>query len=105
MFEAFGPSYFEYMARVLFHGVTSSLAKIMGAYVIKITQNQMIKKRFVLVLENLGQGIKSIDEPHIVRYDLKGSESNRFIEGLNPSVNLDSNFLMNMNGRPIIIDR
>jgi 1-phosphatidylinositol-3-phosphate 5-kinase len=57
MFEAFGPSYFQYMSKVLFHNVSSSLAKILGAYVIKITQNKLTKKRYVLVLENLGLGI------------------------------------------------
>lgn len=93
------------MSKVLFYNVSSSLAKILGAYVIKITQNKITRKRFVLVLENLGQGINQADEPYIVRYDLKGSESNRFVDCNNSSVFLDSNFLMNMNGRPIIIDR
>lgn len=36
MFVEFGPSYFEYMSKVLFQGVPSVLAKILGVYVIKI---------------------------------------------------------------------
>ena len=36
MFVEFGPQYFDYMVRVLFHGVRSALAKILGAYVVKI---------------------------------------------------------------------
>ena len=36
MFVEFGPLYFDYMVRVLFHGVRSALAKILGAYVVKI---------------------------------------------------------------------
>lgn len=38
MFVQFGPSYFEHMAKVLLHSVPSVLAKILGAYSIKIKQ-------------------------------------------------------------------
>ena len=35
MFTEFGPLYFEYMAKVLYHNYPCCLAKILGAYVIK----------------------------------------------------------------------
>lgn len=52
----------------------------------------------MLILENLNLGIKSEDEQHIVRYDLKGSELNRFVKdttGISQksTVMQDSNFL------------
>lgn len=50
----------------------------------------------MLVLENLNLGISPAEEKHVVRYDLKGSELNRFIKiADNDSVvQLDSNFLL-----------
>ena len=76
MFIEFGPSYFDYMAKVLYHNYPCCLAKILGAFVIK-----QKTKLYILVLENLNLGIKPEEEPHIVRYDLKGSKKNRFIDG------------------------
>jgi len=35
MFVEFGPTYFEYITKVLFHNYPSALAKILGAYVVK----------------------------------------------------------------------
>jgi hypothetical protein len=35
MFIEFGPSYFDYMAKVLYHNYPCCLAKILGAFVIK----------------------------------------------------------------------
>lgn len=37
-------------------------------------------KRYILVLENLNLGISPTEEKNVVRYDLKGSELNRFIK-------------------------
>jgi len=36
MFMIFGPAYFQYMAKVLFKKIPSVLAKILGAYVIRL---------------------------------------------------------------------
>lgn len=38
-----------------------------------------------------------------MRYDLKGSEVNRFVANKDAKVQLDSNFLLEMNGRPIAL--
>ena len=40
-----------------------------------------------------------------MRYDLKGSEVNRFVKNANAKVHLDSNFLFSMNGRPILLNK
>jgi 1-phosphatidylinositol-3-phosphate 5-kinase len=82
MFEQFGPTYFDYMVKAFFHNYPCTLSKILGAFVVKVktTSNpSTTQKRYILVQENLNLGITSADEKHIVRYDLKGSESNRFV--------------------------
>ena len=56
MFINFGPGYFEYMGKILFENVPSIMAKILGAFVIKIKKPQ-IKKQYILILENLNLGI------------------------------------------------
>jgi len=74
------------------------LCKILGAFKIKITtfkNNQpKVVKKYIYVTENLNFGIKPEDEPHIVRYDLKGSTLNRFVKGNNErnKVLHDNNF-------------
>lgn len=80
MFIEFGPAYFDYMCKAFFHDYPCALAKILGAYVVTVKhQDETSIKKYILVLENLNLGIKPDDEKHIVRYDLKGSELNRFI--------------------------
>jgi len=37
-------------------------------------------KKYVFVVENLNYGLTEEDEKHIVRYDLKGSTLNRFVQ-------------------------
>jgi 1-phosphatidylinositol-3-phosphate 5-kinase len=39
MFLEFGPTYFDYMCKAFFHNYPCALAKILGAYVIKITSD------------------------------------------------------------------
>lgn len=36
MFKMFGPTYFEYMSKVLFNNVQCALAKILGAFIVKV---------------------------------------------------------------------
>ena len=67
------------MAKVVFDNVPSILAKILGAYVIKVNMNYRKDKYYVLVLENLNLGIEESQECNILRYDLKGSQKNRFV--------------------------
>lgn len=105
MFVDFGPRYFEYMKKVIFNGYPSALAKILAAYSIKTKSQTTTKKVYVLVLENINLGIDPADEQNIMRYDLKGSERNRFITKEGASVHLDSNFLLSMNGRPMLLNK
>ena len=93
------------MKNVIFDGYPSVIAKILAGYSIKINQDHKEKKVYVLVLENLNLGISQDDEQHIMRYDLKGSEVNRFVQKDDAKVHLDSNFLLSMNGRPILINK
>jgi hypothetical protein len=102
------------MAKVIFEGFPCALAKILGAFVVSVgTPSLAPKNKYILLLENLNLGIKPVDEKDIVRYDLKGSELNRFVtlkEGgsneLSPiGVMLDSNFLHNLRGRPYSINK
>lgn len=104
MFCEFAGAYFDYMARVLFENVSSALAKILGAFVIKSKVSGVLKKQYAILLENLNLGISPDEEEHTIRYDLKGSEMNRFVKQ-DSSVLLDSNFLFEYCGRPIVIDK
>jgi 1-phosphatidylinositol-3-phosphate 5-kinase len=65
MFMEFGPTYFDYMVKAFFHSYPCALAKILGAYVVKVnsSNNQAIKyKKYILVSENLNLGIKASEE-------------------------------------------
>ena len=54
------------------------------------------------VTENLNFGIKPEDENHIIRFDLKGSELNRFVKNTDNHVVLhDNNFKFLNWGRPL----
>jgi 1-phosphatidylinositol-3-phosphate 5-kinase len=98
MFFEFAPQYFDYLCKSFFHNYPCALCKILGAFKIKITtfkNNQpKVVKKYIYITENLNFGIKPEDEPHIVRYDLKGSTLNRFVKGNNEmnKVLHDNNF-------------
>lgn len=60
MFAEFGPTYFDYMVKAFFHNYPCALAKILGAYSIKIrskAQPSLQTEKYILVLENLNLGI------------------------------------------------
>ena len=57
MFIDFAPSYFEYMKKVVFDKFPSCLAKIMGAYSIKMSSLSGVRKVYVLILENINLGL------------------------------------------------
>lgn len=57
MFSEFAQAYFDYMARVLHENVSSALAKILGAFVIKSKIGGVLKKQYAILLENLNLGI------------------------------------------------
>ena len=82
MFCNFSPSYFDYLKRSFFHKYPCCLAKILGAYEVKVTcqaNPDLNSRTFIFVQENLNLGLKKEDEPNIIRYDLKGSENNRLV--------------------------
>jgi 1-phosphatidylinositol-3-phosphate 5-kinase len=115
MFIEFAPSYFDYLCKSFFHNYPCALCKILGAFKIKVTTykggTQKITKKHIYITENLNFGIKPEDEPHIIRYDLKGSTLNRFVKkqvGTAPTdlsrvVLHDNNFQLAFMGRPLPI--
>ena len=107
MFLEFASQYFDYLCKSFFHNYPCALCKILGAYKIKIMykQNGQTKtiKKYLFITENLNFGIKPEDESHIVRYDLKGSKLNRFVQSQEKTVLHDNNFLLQFNGRPLPI--
>ena len=116
MFKDFGPTYFDYMAKAFFHNYPCCLAKILGAFsLVHKQKGKEAVKRYFLLLENLNLGIKAEDEPHIQRFDLKGSELHRLVQSSDEDegrlserekhVLMDSNFLLVNNGRPVLLHR
>ena len=71
--------YFDYLSRSFFQMYPCSLAKILGAYKIKITNKTKgtTKKLYLFIMENIGFG--SLPEEQVITYDLKGSVKNRFV--------------------------
>jgi len=68
--------YFDYLSKSFFHRYPCTLAKILGAFKIKINNKTKGTQRkiYFFIQENLGYGIK--DESEITIYDLKGSQKN-----------------------------
>ena len=65
-------------------------------------------KKYLYITENLNFGIKPEDEGHIVRFDLKGSNLNRFVKNTDNKdvgrvVLHDNNFVLWKGGRPLPI--
>ena len=111
MFIETGFQYFHHNAKFLFHKMPSALAKILGAYKIKIKYHKTnkIDNYYIILMENLFYG-KSEDETKntIKSYDLKGSRSNRYIpiKELKPNQVLpDTNFKIDFNGEPIVLEK
>ena len=106
MFRDFAFSYFEYMCRSFNQKCPTSIAKILGAFKIKIRGHGK-KSGFwhVILMENLTVGI----DPHkatLSKYDLKGSQSRRYVEtkGKAGVTKLDTNFLEDHNSRPVCMN-
>lgn len=91
-FLKFAPDYFDFMSKCLFHGLPSSLAKMLGLYqvVIKNPRTGTEFNWFMQVMENVFYE----GEP-TQKFDLKGSMRNRKAEvtGQPDEVLLDENFL------------
>ncbi|CAD8154134.1 unnamed protein product [Paramecium octaurelia] len=97
MFEQFALDYFRQMHRHFYESQKPSLlCKIFGMYEIRDKGNP----EFYLIMENLYYGI-GIQKDLLV-YDLKGSETNRWEKKVN-KVLLDTNFIIDRNAEPIIL--
>ena len=106
MFIDTAGQYFHHNARYLFHKMPSALAKVLGAFKIKI-RHQTKEKYYLLLMENVFYGIDK-KNPFTKTYDLKGSLINRYItktQMKKQEVLLDSNFKEDFNGEPIVLDR
>lgn len=108
MFTESAYQYFQHLRNHLFHRMPSALAKILGAYKIKIKKDEKnIEKYYVILMENVFYNI-DITKPKIKAYDLKGSTANRYIQKnkMKPSQVLpDTNFKEERNGEPIVLER
>jgi hypothetical protein len=111
MFIETGFQYFHHNAKFLFHKMPSSLAKILGAYKIKIKNNKSNKtdNSYIILMENLfyGKEEKRVNRS-IKAYDLKGSRLNRYIAKKDQKENQvlpDTNFKEDFNGEPIALER
>lgn len=108
MFTESAYQYFHHLAKHLFHKMPSALAKILGAYKIKIKKDEKnIEKYYVIIMENAFYNI-DITQPNIKAYDLKGSTANRYVQRnkMKPfQVLPDTNFKEERNGEPIVLER
>ena len=82
MFKDFANAYFDYMAKSFFHYYPTCLAKILGAFKVKIfnRSRNTAAHHYMFVMENLNIGV---NEGSVVRYDLKGSRRNRYVNTIN----------------------
>lgn len=76
-----GFQYFHHNAKFFFHKMPSSLAKIIGAYKIKVKypRQNKIENFYTIMMENLFYGKDEVGKNGIKAYDLKGSKLNRYI--------------------------
>lgn len=109
MFLEAGFQYFHHLAKFLFHKMPSALAKILGAYKIKKKKLDTNKDEiyYILLMENLFYN-KENKSKFIKTYDLKGSESNRYIKKFDLKENQvlpDTNFKQDFQGSPLPLER
>jgi hypothetical protein len=111
MFIETGFQYFHHNAKFLFHKMPSALAKILGAYKVKV-KNQKSNKTdnsYIILMENLFYGKEDLPKsPSIKAYDLKGSKSNRYIHKKDQKggqVLPDTNFKEDFKGEPIPLEK
>jgi 1-phosphatidylinositol-3-phosphate 5-kinase len=77
MFREIGLGYFEYLCKSFFHYCPTALAKILGAFKIKmkyVSQNKTTRY-CLFVMENILLGV---NDDNCSKYDLKGSKRKRF---------------------------
>ena len=105
MFTEFATHYFEYMCRSFHQKCPTAIAKILGAYKIKIRSNQKSGTYYVILMENLTCGIDP-NKMSLMKYDLKGSMSRRYVitNGKTGVTRLDTNFIEDQNSKPICMN-
>lgn len=92
MFQKFAMDYFNHMWRLCYENKPSLLGKIFGMFEVKEKGNV----GYYLIMEYLYAGMPK----EVTVYDLKGSETNRWIRNQN-NVLLDTNFRIDRNAEPI----
>ena len=101
MFIDNAENYFLHNYTYLFHKMPSAITKILGAYKIKINNEQ---SSYCVIMENLFYNLNP-EKLILKTYDLKGSMINRYIkEKKEGKVLLDTNFLEDFKGQPLIVD-
>jgi hypothetical protein len=99
-FTSFAPAYFQYLAQVLFEGLPTTLAKLVGVYRVEFRKRESRVKFDFVVLENLfyNRKMKQI-------FDLKGSMRNRLVNstGKSQEVLMDENLVQLMHQSPLYI--
>ena len=101
MFIDNAENYFLHNYTFLFHNMPSAITKILGAYKIKINNEPSC---YCVIMENLFYNLNP-EKLLLKTYDLKGSMINRYIkEKKEGKVLLDTNFLEDFKGQPLIVD-
>ena len=107
MFVETGFQYFHHKAKFLFHKMPSSLAKILGAYKIKIKHKQnKIENYYIFLMENLFYDLDA--KKNLKSYDLKGSKLRRYVAKRDHTTNQvlpDTNFKEDFKGEPIPLEK
>lgn len=96
MFFNYAQSYFDYIWKSSYKKRPSVLTKIYGLYEVKLKNSRY----YYICMENLFLGIDPLAESYV--YDLKGSETNRYVEKKKKNQTLlDTNFKIDRNGEPL----
>lgn len=77
MFNDMSSSYFEYLSRSFTQQCPTAIAKVLGLYRVTIKRRKQTEHFSVLLMENLNL---NVDESVAIKYDLKGSRRNRYIQ-------------------------
>jgi len=89
----------------------SALAKILGAYKIKLkySKSNKIENVYIILMENLFYGKNDNETNNTIKsYDLKGSKSNRYISKKDLKMNQvlpDTNFKIDFNGEALVLEK
>ena len=98
-FQSIASNYFRYIFSVVCANKDTFLSKIVAVVEMKHGKED---KRFLVVMEGITYGMNVNDSTKT--YDLKGSKMNRFLKtNIKSKTNLDTNFLLERNGDPIVL--